>query len=317
MFETNVSLKQLSHYKIGGNAKYFFEAKNVNGLIKAVEKQRWLKTPLFVLAGATNVLINDGGFDGLIIKIPNSKFRIQNDNSKFKIIKAGAGTPMAELVETAVEENLSGLEWAAGLPGTLGGAVRGNAGAFGGEIKDIVREVVSLDISQKNPKIVKRNGSDCQFGYRSSVFKKNPRKEIIIETTLRLKRDDKKSIKEKTAKNINYRLLNHPMEYPSLGSTFKNVPMSQVKKSAVLKGFPVKNDPLPVIPAAFLISEAGLKGIVCGGAMISPKHPNFIVNVLDAKAEDVENLIKLVKSEVKKKFKIELQEEIERLNNRI
>jgi UDP-N-acetylmuramate dehydrogenase len=317
MFETNVSLKQLSHYKIGGNAKYFFEAKNVNGLIKAVEKQRWLKTPLFVLAGATNVLINDGGFDGLIIKIPNSKFRIQNDNSKFKIIKAGAGTPMAELVETAVEENLSGLEWAAGLPGTLGGAVRGNAGAFGGEIKDIVREVVSLDISQKNPKIVKRNGSDCQFGYRSSVFKKNPRKEIIIETTLRLKRDDKKSIKEKTAKNINYRLLNHPMEYPSLGSTFKNVPISQVKKSAVLKGFPVKNDPLPVIPAAFLISEAGLKGIVCGGAMISPKHPNFIVNVLDAKAEDVENLIKLVKSEVKKKFKIELQEEIERLNNRI
>ncbi|MEK7553668.1 MAG: UDP-N-acetylmuramate dehydrogenase [Patescibacteria group bacterium] len=325
MFEKNVPLKQISHYKIGGNAKYFFEAKNADDLIEAIKKQRQLKTPLFILAGATNVLINDEGFNGLIIKIQNSKIKIQNDNSKFKIIKAEAGASMAELIKTAIEENLSCLEWAGGLPGTLGGAIRGNAGAFGGETKNIIEEVISLDISQKIPKIIKRKAKNCDFEYRSSIFKKNPQKEIIIEATLKLQKGDRKEIEEKTNQNINYRLLKQPMEYPSLGSTFKNIPISQINnnininqllnqhKSALI----IKNDPFPIIPAAFLISEAGLKGISIGGAMISPKHPNFIVNVLDAKAKDIENLIQLVKKEVREKFKIELQEEIERLNNQV
>ncbi len=261
----------------------------------------------------------------MIIKIQNSKIKIQNDNSKFKIIKAEAGASMAELIKTAIEENLSCLEWAGGLPGTLGGAIRGNAGAFGGETKNIIEEVISLDISQKIPKIIKRKAKNCDFEYRSSIFKKNPQKEIIIEATLKLQKGDRKEIEEKTNQNINYRLLKQPMEYPSLGSTFKNIPISQINnnininqllnqhKSALI----IKNDPFPIIPAAFLISEAGLKGISIGGAMISPKHPNFIVNVLDAKAKDIENLIQLVKKEVREKFKIELQEEIERLNNQV
>ncbi len=313
MFETNVPLKQLSHYKIGGNAKYFFEADDVDKTINAVLKARQINAPVFILAGGTNVLISDEGFEGLIIKIENEKIKMQNDNAKFKIIKADAGTPMVKLVETAIAENLTGLEWAAGLPGTLGGAIRGNAGAFGGEMKNIIEEVISLDISQKNPKIIKRKARDCDFGYRSSVFKKNRGKEIILEATLKLQKGDKRKIQEETEKNINYRLTNHPMEYPSIGSTFKNIPLSQIKKTAILKDFPIKNDPFPIIPAAYLISEAGLKGVSIGGAMISPKHPNFIVNVLDATANDVENLIRLTKYEVEKKFKIKLQEEIERL----
>lgn len=309
--EQNVPLKQISHYKIGGKAKYFFEAKNIDELIKAVEKQRQSKMPLFILADATNVLISDEGFDGLIIKIQSADWR-----TKFEIIKAESGILMAELVKIAAEKNLSGLEWAAGLPGTLGGAIRGNAGAFGKETKDIIQEVASLDILQKNPKIVKRKAKDCDFEYRSSIFKKNPQKEIIIEATLKFQKGDKKEIEKRMAQNINYRLSNHPMEYPSLGSTFKNIPISQFKKTAVLKEFPVKNDPFPIIPAAFLISEAGLKGIACGGAMISPKHPNFIVNVMNATSNDVKKLIRLAKNEVRKKFKIELQEEIEYLDNR-
>ena len=317
-FETNVPLKQISHYKIGGSAKYFFEAKNADDLIKAIEKQKQFKTPLFILAGATNVLINDYGFDGLIIK-PDFKF-IKKENDVF--INAGAGVLMKDLVNFTLEKNISGLEWAAGLPGTLGGAIRGNAGAFGGEMKDAIKQVISLDISQKNPKIIKRKFQDCDFQYRSSIFKKNNGREIIMEATLKLQKGDRKKIEKEIIKNINYRLLKHPMEYPSLGSTFKNVPLTQIN-SKIININPlfnphksvsiIKNDPFPVIPAAYLISEAGLKGISIGGAMISPKHPNFIVNILDAKAEDVENLIQLVKNEVKKKFKIELQEEIERL----
>ncbi len=330
-FETNVPLKQISHYKIGGNAKYFFEAKNTDDLIKAIEKQRQLKTPLFVLAGATNVLIDDNGFDGLIIK-PDLKF-LKKENDV--LISAGAGVLIKDLVNFTLEKNFSGLEWAAGLPGTLGGAIRGNAGAFNGEMKDAIKEVVSLDISQKNPKIIKRKFKDCDFQYRSSVFKKQSfdklrtssfdklrTKEIIMEATLKLQKSSRKKIEEEMIKNINYRLLKHPMEYPSLGSTFKNVPLTQIN-SKIININPlfnphksvsiIKNDPFPIIPAAYLISEAGLKGISIGGAMISPKHPNFIVNVLDAKAKDVENLIQLIKNEVNKKFKIELQEEIEYL----
>ena len=308
-FETNVPLKQISHYKIGGDAQYFFEAKNIDDLIQAIEKQRQLKTPLFILAGATNVLIDDHGFDGLIIR-PDFKF-IRKENDVF--INSGAGVLIKDLINFALEKNLSGLEWAAGLPGTLGGAIRGNAGAFGEETKNVIDKIISLDISSKNPKIIKREAKNCDFEYRSSIFKKNMGKEIILEATLKLKKGNKKTIEEEITQNINYRLLNHPMEYPSLGSTFKNVPLSQFKKTASLKDFPVKNDPFPVIPVAYLISEAGLKGISIGGAMISPKHPNFIVNVLDAKAKDVKNLIQLVKNEVGKKFKIELQEEIEYL----
>ncbi|MEK7062339.1 MAG: UDP-N-acetylmuramate dehydrogenase [Patescibacteria group bacterium] len=324
MFEKNVPLKQISHYKIGGNAKYFFEAKKIDSLIEAIEKQRQLKTPLFILAGATNVLIDDRGFNGLIIK-PDFQFIKKSPHTKRSygvgVINVGAGVLMKDLINFTIEENFSGLEWAGGLPGTLGGAIRGNAGAFGGETKNIIEEVVSLDISQKIPKIIKRKAKDCDFEYRSSIFKKNPQREIIIEATLKLQKGDKKEIEEKISQNINYRFLKHPMEYPSLGSTFKNIPISQINnnininqllnqhKSALI----IKNDPFPVIPVAFLISEAGLKGISIGGAMISPKHPNFIVNVLDAKAEDVKNLIQLVKKEVNKKFKIELQEEIEQI----
>lgn len=311
--EQNVPLKQISHYKIGGKAKYFFEAKNIDGLIKAVEKQRQLKMPLFILAGATNVLIDDKGFDGLIIKIQSADLR-----TKFDIIKAESGIPMAELVKIAAEKNLSGLEWAAGLPGTLGGAIRGNAGAFGKETKNIIQEVISLNISQKNPKIVKRKAKDCNFEYRSSIFKKQSfnkfkTKEIIIEATLKFQKGDKKEIEERMTQNINYRLSKHPMEYPSLGSIFKNIPLSQIKKTSILKSLPVKNDPFPIIPTAFLISEAGLRGIACGGAMISPKHPNFIVNVMNATSDDVKNLIQLAKNEIRKKFGIELHEEIEYL----
>jgi UDP-N-acetylmuramate dehydrogenase len=222
---------------------------------------------------------------------------------------------MTDLVDYFLENGFSGLEWAGGLPGTLGGAIRGNAGAFGGEIKNIIREVVSMGVFPK-PKVIKRKNKECDFSYRNSVFKKqspagmNP-KEIIIEAFLDLKKGDKALMGDIVRKNENYRKERQPLDYPNIGSIFKNVNVKNAPKNRI-KEFEavVKTDPFPVIPAAFLISEAGLKGISSGGAVISPKHPNFIVNALQASSSDVKNLINLAKSEVKNKFEIDLEEEI-------
>ena len=309
MFEENFPLKKISHYKIGGDAKYFFEAKKAEDIEKAILKAREIKTPIFVLAGASNILINDEGFDGLILK-PDIRFIEKNND----LIRVGAGVPISQLLNELESHNLSGLEWAAGIPGTLGGAIYGNAGAFGREMKDIIENIVSFDISKKIPKIIKRKNNECDFKYRSSVFKQNPGREIIIEAVLKLKNGNSQNIGEEINRNLNYRFHKHPLEYPSLGSTFNNVPLTQIDNDAAVNfERAIKTDPFPVIPAAYLIAEAGLKGVSFGGAMISSKHPNFIVNVLDATAEDVKILIQLAKDEVKNKFNIQLKEEIEYL----
>jgi len=227
--------------------------------------------------------------------------------------QVGSGVLVSDLLDFCIGKGLSGLEWAGGLPGTVGGAIRGNAGAFGGEMKNVIESVVSLDISQTNSKIIKRSGLESLFDYRSSIFKRTPGKEIIFEATLKLEKGNQNKIEEEMNKNINYRLVNHPLEYPSLGSTFKNVPRESIKTN--IENMPIKKDPFEVVPAAYFIAEAGLRGVSSGGAMISPKHPNFIVNVLEATSEDVKNLIKLVKNEIKKKFGVELEEEIEYLKS--
>ena len=310
MFQKNVSLKSLSNYKIGGNAEYFFEANGIRGLVQAVIKARERKLPVFILGGGTNLLIDDAGFSGLVLK-PNFN-RIDIDDVELRV---GAGVLIESVLDVTISKKLRGLEWAGGLPGTLGGAIRGNAGAFGGEIKDSIKEVVSLDISGAIPKIRRRNSKECDFGYRSSIFKSCGNKEIILEASLIFSLGDKNLIRASIEEKINYRKERHPMEYPNIGSIFKNVDVSAVSEN-VLKNIPlaaIKSDPFPVIPAAYLISKTGIKGVSFGGAMISPKHPNFIVNVLDAKSSHVESLITLAKEEVKNKFNIVLEEEVVRL----
>ena len=174
--------------------------------------------------------------------------------------------------------------------------------------------MVSFNISGPQPKIIKRKKSECNFGYRSSVFKKDggEKKEIIIEATLVLKKGDKKFIREVIEKNINYRQERQPLDYPNIGSIFKNIDCKKISAETLNKfKSVVKTDPLPRVPPPDLISETGLKGVSFGGAMISPKHPNFIVNILAATSDDVKNLILLVKKEVYKKFNVNLEEEIE------
>lgn len=316
MFQNNVLLKNYSNYQIGGPARYFFEAHNLEDILYALDRWR-LRNPslkntnyghgFLILAGGTNLLFNDNGFQGLVLK-PSIRF-IEGDGVTLRV---GAGVPITDLLDYCIHNNLSGLEWAGGLPGTLGGAIYGNAGAFGGEIKDIVREVISLDLVSKRPVIIKRDNTECGFGYRTSIWKRNPQKEIILEIVLVLNKGEKKSIRQAVEDKILYRKERQPLEYPNIGSIFKNVNAQILNESQLRQLRPViKTDPFPVVPAAYLISEAGLKGVSFGGAMISPKHPNFIVNALGARASDVRSLIQLIKDKVKQTFKIPLEEEIE------
>lgn len=301
----NILLKRYTTFRIGGKAQYFFIAKNKSDIKMAVFVAKKANVPFFILAGGSNVLISDKGFKGLVIKIRNEKLKMEEHNSKLKIF-AEAGILLKELVKNSQKLGFSGLEWASGIPGTLGGAIRGNAGAFGGEIKDVVSEVEFLD---KRGNIKKISNKQCRFFYRSSIFKMN--NWIVLSAIIKLKKGNKEHIKSVVKKYINFRKKKHPLEYPSAGSIFKNYDFKKIsaKIKASFKNV-VKKDPFPVIPSSYLISEAGLKGLRVGKAEISKKHPNYIVNLGGASAKDVVELIKEAKKKIKIKFGIILEEEI-------
>jgi len=282
----NVLLQNYTTFRIGGKAKYFFLAKNKKDLIRAILVAKKFKLPLFVLGGGSNLLVADEGFKGLIIKMQNAKFKMQNENSKCKIF-CEAGTPLSLIVSKAVKKNLMGLEWAAGIPGAVGGAIYGNAGAFGRTMKDTVKSVEVFDTKTEKVKILK--DKDCKFSYRDSIFKKN-KNLIILSAIFQLKKGKKSEIKKKIKENLHHRKERQPLNFPSAGSVFKN-PL----------GF----------SAGELIDKCGLKGKRVGNVKISEKHANFIVNLGKGKAEDVIKLIKLIKREVKKKFSVTLEEEIQ------
>jgi len=322
--EENIILAGFTNYKIGGPARYFFQAKNVQELKEAIRWTKSKKQKIFILGGGTNLLFSDDGFKGLVLKPDINFLEVKGEK-----IKAGAGALMSDILKLTIKNKLSGLEWAGGLPGTLGGAIRGNAGAFRGETKDNIESVKSLNI--KTLEISTYNNKNCEFDYRNSLFKKHDGGEIVLSAVLKFKKGDSKKIQASIQGKIDFRNTRHPLEYPNSGSVFKNVPITrkiadliaadsrgnnQRKPASGLRwsAIPVKTDPFPVIPTAYLISEANLKGVSRGGAMISPKHPNFIVNVNNAKAKDVLALIKLVKSTIKQKFGITIEEEVQFLS---
>ncbi len=305
-FQENVSLKEYSHYKIGGLARYFFAPKTAEELVEALKKAKADNLRVFILGSGTNLLIDDKGFDGLVLKPEISGFTREGN-----LVRVGAGASVAELLNYLVTQSLSGFEWAGGLPGTIGGAVRGNAGAFGGETKDLVKEVISVDTQMPDSGLIKRNRAGCEFGYRNSVFKINNGREIVVEAVFELKPGNAEEIKKAIDEKIKYRHDRQPLEFPNIGSIFKNtdlklVPEKYQKEWAAV----IKTDPFPVMPTAHIITEAGLKNRQIGQAMVSPKHPNFIVNLGGATSADVKQLIALVKSSVKEKFGIQLEEEV-------
>lgn len=301
--EKDVLLSDYSNYKIGGPARLFVEASSVEELIEILEQVQ--NDKVFILGEGTNVLISDNGFDGLVIH--NKIGGIKNQGSTLTV---GSGVLVSDLLAFCIENSLTGLEWAGGLPGTVGGAVRGNAGAFKGETKDSVSEVRSLNIFTLEEK--KRTNKECNFDYRDSIFKSGEgEKEFITSVTFSLKPGNKEEIRRAIQEKIDYRKARHPLEYPNIGSIFKNVSFESLA-STLREEFRqyVKNDPFPVVPTAKIIFLAGLKGKRIGGAMVSDKHTNFIVNVEGATASDVRQLIAIEKKTVKDKFGIDLEEEI-------
>ena len=307
----NISLRNYTTFKIGGPARYFFIAKNKNDLIEAVKWTIDKKLPFFILGGGSNVLFSDKGFSGLVIKLQISNFRFQDSE-----LYAEAGAELAELVKLAAEKGLAGIEWIAGIPKiTVGGAVRNNAGAFGVTIKDVVKTVEVFDIGDS--KIKRFKSRDCKFNYKQTIFKQN-KNLIILSCLLRLKKEDKKEVKKKIKHFLKYREENHPMEFPSAGCIFENPkkinPSIKLRSSTPrLRLEEVNAERSRSIKAAELIENCGLKSKRIGGAEVSPKHPNFIVNLGSATSEDILKLINLIKKRVKEKFGITLKEEIQYL----
>ena len=301
--EENVSLAPLTNFKIGGSAKRFVGVKTEAELFEALTLARQNGWPVFVLAGGTNLIVSDEGFDGLVIQmaIENSKLKIQNCQ-----LTATASVPMSDLVNASIDNELGGLAWAGGLPGSFGGAVRGNAGCFGAEMKDIITSVESINI--ETGETVTRTHDDCQFEYRGSYYKYHP--EIIISATMQLRPGDKVKLRQMANEHIEYRKNRQPLEYPNAGSIFKNIPLEQVPREHLpLFADAIKNDPFPIVPSAKIIAVAGLKGMRVGDAQLSEKHSNYIVNLGQAKAADVVTLIENIKEEIRNKYQIDLEVE--------
>lgn len=309
MFQENVPLAQYSNYKIGGPARFFLLGESAEEITKSVAIAKANKLEIRILGGGTNILFSDAGFDGLVIK-PNLK-TIKRDGN---LVRVGAGATVAELLDFTIAEKLAGLEWAGGLPGSVGGAIWGNAGAFGGETKDRLLDVMSLEISGDKPVIHARKNAEAKFGYRSSIFKEKAAKnntEIILSATFELKPGDPVEIQKIINEKKQYRVDRQPLEYPNVGSIFKNVDVQKLSKEVADRfRAKFKLDPFPVLPTAVLNDAAGLKGLRVGGAMVSPKHPNFIVNVDQATEKDVKAVMELVVKEIRSQFGIELEREV-------
>jgi len=296
----DIPLAKFTSFNIGGRAKYFFEGNNKREIIKAVSLAKQEDLPFFILGGGSNLLVDDKGYQGLVIKIQNSGLKIQKENSNFKVA-AGAGTSLSLLVSNAAENGLSGLEWTVGIPGTLGGAIYGNAGAFGKSMKDIVKEVEVFDAKDLQVKIYSLE--DCRFDYRESIFKKD-KNLIILSAVLELKKGEKKEIENKMKRYLSERKKKQPMGFACAGSVFKNPSFAQTSRR-----FMTDRE----LSAGELIERCGLKGRSIGGAKISEKHANFIINLGKAKFSDVRRLIDLIKKRVRSKFGIELEEELQYL----
>lgn len=291
-------------FKIGGPAKYFAVANSQEEIIELIKAASKLKLPYLILGSGTNILFSDNGFDGLVIKIQDQAIKILGEK-----MLCSAGVALSQAVDQAWSAGLSGLEWAAGIPGTIGGAVYGNAGAYGGDMACIVEAVEVF--SRK--KIKQINNKKCAFAYRASIFKKEGNRDVILTMTLRLQRGDKRKIKAKMAKIISQRKIKED-DYPSAGSVFKNIKLSEkelVDFSGRYPDFPEKFKMHKTIPTAWLIEQCGLKCKKIGGAMVSQKHAGRIINVGEAKAEDVIILVSVIKQKVRTNFNLQLMEEVE------
>lgn len=296
----NKPLSPLTTFGIGGPAKHYVQVKNEDEIRDALGWSREQDVPFFVIGGGSNLLIPDEGFDGLVIHIVGDRFDFSGD-----VLEADAGCNLLTLIRAASEQGLGGWEKLSGIPGTIGGAVRGNAGAFGPEIKDFL--VYAHAINTKTEDTHEFSNAECEFAYRQSHFKKNP-EWIITKVHIRLQNVDPKESIALTEATIREREKRHIQNVRAAGSFFMNpiaphhiVNMFESEKGVESRGGRV--------PAGWLIEKAGLKGSREGDAQSSEQHPNYLVNVGQASAREVRELAERIKREVEEKFDIRLEEE--------
>jgi len=300
----NVPLKDFTTYKIGGPARAYVKVSQAEELPEVFEGIRGIHQPYVVLGGGSNVIIADRGFPGTVIHMQTRGITQEDDRLVIE-----AGEPLAQVVAASVAAGLAGLEWASGIPGTLGGAVLGNAGAFYGNMAQAVKSVEVFDPITSEFKIY--SGAECEFSYRSSRLKKTG--EVIVRATLALTPGDPTELKRKADQIKEYRLGRHPQE-PSVGSVFQNITDMKFIKPFI-EGNPDAREHYKLrwkgkIPSAYLIEAAGLKGFRIGGAQIAHKHSAFIINTGRATAEQVAMMTGLIKERVWNKFGVYLREEV-------
>ncbi len=305
--KNNVALGPHTTFRIGGPADFFYEPRNTDDLCASLIYARDNNIPFFILGDGSNILISDQGFRGLVIKFKGNSILYENG-----ILKFDASVDLSSLVDFAFKNSLSGLEWATGIPGTIGGAICGNAGAFGKTIENNSPRVKVFDV--ENNKTLFFDADKCEFSYRYSLFKIN-KNYIILSGEIILAKQDQKTIAEEMNKNLALRK-NNPLE-PSAGCVFRNAKLINLSTDMVAPIEAEYHDDflrflkIGTIPAGWLIEKTGLKEQGIGGAKISEKHANFIINANHATANDTYKLIGLIKQKVKDKFNIELNEEIE------
>lgn len=302
----NEILANHSTFKIGGLAKYFTVIKSKEELIEAINFAEKRNLPFFVLGGGSNFLYRDQRYNGLAIKIQIQYIKTQNSE-----VVAGAGLPFSKLIVESVGVGLTGLEWATGIPGTVGGAVAGNAGAYGHSMSEFVGSIVVL--SENEPagwQIKNFSAKKCGFIYRGSRFKKSGNREIILEVEFNLGKGDQEKSK-KIIQEILRERRNKLVPYPSAGCVFKNIIIDELKnKKGFLELIPREKIKSGKFPAGWLIENCGLKGRQIGGAKIAEEHANYIVNAGGAASVDVIKLINLCKQKTREKFNLDLKEEI-------
>ena len=298
----NVPLAPYTTFEIGGPARYFCEVSDEAGVREALGWAREHSAPFFVIAGGSNLLVPDAGLDGLVIRIVGEKFDMTERG-----LEAQAGCNLLTLIRAAAEQGLGGWEKLAGIPGAIGGAVRGNAGAFGPEIKDFVTYVRA--INTKTEDVHEFSNAECEFDYRMSFFKKNPEWIILdVHLTLKTCQDDILTCRRLIDETIREREKRHIQNVKAAGSFFMNpvAPLSIVSMFEQEKGVTSRGGR---VPAGWLIEKTGMKGVQLGGAQVSPQQANYIINADNATAEDVRELAAKIKEEVRRQFDVALTEE--------
>ncbi len=302
----NYPLKKFTKMAMGGPASYFIIVKSEKELITALNFAKQKRLPWYAVGEGSNLIVADEGFKGIIIEIRNSKFEIRNE-----MVTVGAGHNLLSLIHKLNRKGLSGMEKMAGIPGTVGGAIYGCAGAYGQEIKDWLVSVRVFD-GQKFRVLSRKQ---CKFGYRESIFKK--RKDwIITAATFRLKNAKKEALLKTSKAIIKLREKKYPPGLKCPGSFFKNIKVSDIMpdiRKKFLRVLPKDKIMYGKVPVGYLLEEVGAKGMRFGKIKVAKHHANLIYNPDGGKASDVKKLAKKLKALVKNIFFVRIEEEVQYL----